>query len=217
MKLNMNQSEQRLRRNLAVAVKPSQDIYIIGLGASAGGQSALEEFFEHIPADFPAAFVVLTHIPRAYHSELPSILARHTALSVTRMMAQEFPERGHIYVLPENAKATVNHGKLFVAPRQEDEIINTVVDDFFCSLAMDQRDRAIGVIFSGMGSDGAKGALTIHNHGGIVLVQDPSSTDFKYMPTAAIELDHPAAILAPASLVEKIVEIVNSRIDKSNQ
>src|SRR5436190_1153195 len=113
----MNPREQHQRKNSAVAVKPNNErVFIIGLGASAGGQAALEEFFEHIPADFPAAFIVVTHIPRQYHSELTGILSKHTVLPVSRMIAQEFPERGHIYVLPENATATVRKGKLFVAP-----------------------------------------------------------------------------------------------------
>jgi two-component system, chemotaxis family, protein-glutamate methylesterase/glutaminase len=176
------------------------DLYIVGVGASAGGQIALKEFFRSIPADINAAFVVVTHLFRNFKSELPSIISRFTDLKVSRLTNKTRPEAGHVYVMPEDVIAQMQDGFLVLKPRPADNLVNSTIDTFFDSLATDKKSKAIGVILSGMGSDGSNGAVKIFENGGDVLVQDPGTTNFNSMPMATIMKDHPDYILPPQEL-----------------
>jgi chemotaxis response regulator CheB len=184
------------------------NLFIVGVGASADGHIALQEFFVNIPADLPAAFVIVTHLIRDYKSQLASIVARYTKLKVTRISGIMQPEAGCVYVMPENVIALIRNGNLYLKPRPTDTLINNAIDTFFESLAADERSNAIGVVLSGMGTDGAKGALNLYEVGADVLVQDPDSTRFNGMPRATIMKDHPDFILPPRELGQKIVELI---------
>jgi chemotaxis response regulator CheB len=184
--------------------------YIAGLGASAGGQAALEEFFEQMPPDTGVAFVVVTHLLRGHRSILDKILQRSSALPVQRMKGYDIVQPDRVYVLPEDAKVYIKNGCLILKPRGEEENGNKTIDLFFHSLAEDQREKAIGIVFSGMGTDGSKGVQTIHEFGGKVFVQEPHSTLFSSMPDAAIRRDSPDKILKPACLADYLVEAVKA-------
>jgi two-component system, chemotaxis family, protein-glutamate methylesterase/glutaminase len=182
-----------------------QSFYVAGLGASAGGHQALKEFFQHIPNDPGIAFCVVTHLLRAHNSILDKILSRYTSLKVCRMQHLQPVKPNHVYVMPEGVKAYIHEGFLVLRPRHIDEKVNKTVDEFFYSLAEDQGNKAIGIVFSGMGDDGADGAQVIHDHGGTVLVQEPDSTPFKSMPESVIKRDHPEKILSPSMLAKNLV------------
>jgi two-component system, chemotaxis family, protein-glutamate methylesterase/glutaminase len=184
------------------------DFYIVGVGASAGGQEALTKFFGAIPSDTNAAFVVVTHLSRDFPSALPEIMKRFTKLPVSRISGPTVPYPGNVYVMPEDVLLRLQNGLLIPSPRPTDNIINHSINIFFESLAEEQMSKAIGVVLSGMGSDGSEGALKIFEHGGEVLVQDPESTRFNSMPMATILKDHPDFILPPAELAKKIVQMV---------
>lgn len=188
-----------------------KELYIVGVGASAGGQDALKEFFSNIPADLPAAFVVVTHLLRNYKSELASIITRFTKLKVSRLSGITRPEAGRVYVMPEDVVAYMKDGNLYLKPRPAEHQINKSIDIFFESLADDQRNRAIGVILSGMGFDGSNGAMRLYERGGDVLVQEPSTTKFSSMPWATIMKDHPDFILPPKELGQKLSQLIHSK------
>lgn len=186
------------------------DFFIVGVGASAGGHDALKEFFSTIPSDINAAFVVVTHLFRDYKSELTSIITRFTSLNVITIHKQTNIRPGNVYVMPENVEVEIQNGMLNVTPRPDKNIVNWSIDIFFESLAEEVGTKAIGVILSGMGSDGSDGAVRIFQEGGDVLVQDPQSTQFNAMPKATILKDHPDFILPPKQLGLKITEMVQS-------
>jgi chemotaxis response regulator CheB len=188
------------------------NFYIAGLGASAGGQEALREFFENFQDSKDISFVVVTHLLRDHKSILDKILSGYTKMEVRRIRNAEVVEPGIIYVMPENAKVFICNGTLVLKPRESDEIINGTIDIFFNSLAEDQKEKSIGIVFSGMGSDGAEGVKKIHEYGGTVLVQEPRSTHFKSMPDSAIKRDHPNEILPPAQLARNLFEFLESQI-----
>jgi two-component system CheB/CheR fusion protein len=94
-------------------------------------------------------------------------------------------------------------------------VINRSVDIFFESLAIDQKDQAIGIILSGMGSDGANGANAIHRFGGTVLVQDPASSEMSAMPISAITKDNPDVVLNPRQLGENLMQIIEEKIQST--
>lgn len=187
------------------------EFFVVGVGASAGGHEALRDFFLSLPPNPEVAFVIVTHILRSHPSKLHSILSKYTSMKVVRIKGREMVKPNHVYVLPENASVTIKQGILFLSPRTNEEIINNMIDKFFRSLAVDQKEKAVGIIFSGMDSDGAIGAEIIHQHGGTVLVQEPGSTVFNSMPWAAITTDNPDEILPPSTLGKKLVEILRSK------
>jgi two-component system, chemotaxis family, protein-glutamate methylesterase/glutaminase len=182
-------------------------VYVVAIGASAGGYPALEEFFAHLPKQPGVAFVVLLHLKRDHPSTARERLARHTSLEVCWATSQQQVRANCLYVLPENKMMTIAKGRLVLRQRRAGEIINRAVDIFFESLAADQGRQAIGIVLSGMGSDGAKGAVAIHRHGGRVMVQEPNSALFDSMPRMAIYTDDPDLILAPAQLARALLAL----------
>jgi two-component system CheB/CheR fusion protein len=189
----------------------SKPFYIVGIGASAGGYEAIWKFFSHIPANPGMAFIVVQHLNRDHPSVAHKLLANHTPLPIYRARHGQVVAVNSIYQLPENKLMTIAQGRLLLRERAPEEIINWAVDIFFHSLAEDQKEKAIGIILSGMGSDGAAGAQAIHQQGGLVLVQEPASTPYQSMPRMAIYQDNPDLILPPAQLAQALVELVNSQ------
>ncbi|MES2829826.1 MAG: chemotaxis protein CheB [Bacteroidota bacterium] len=183
-----------------------KEFYIVGIGASQGGMPALKEFFDHIPADAPAAFIVLTHLNRNKHSILSDLLSPHTQLSIARVDQDVLISPGHIYVLTENTALTIENGWLKVAAR-DSQVLNSSVDIFFKSLATEFKDRAIGIILSGGGKDGLEGAIKLAEFGGNVMVQDPATAEVTGMPISVIECDHPSKVLSPTNLAERVMEL----------
>ena len=190
------------------------DLFIVGVGASAGGHQALKEFFTNIPPDLPAAFVIITHLLRDYKSELASILSRYTKLKVSRVSGITTPQAGRVYVMPEDVLAYIKDGNLYLRPRPSHNVVNRAIDAFFESLAEDQRSKAIGVVLSGMGFDGSNGALRVYEKGGEILVQEPSTTKFSSMPWSTIIKDHPDYILPPKELGQKLTQVIYSKTIK---
>ena len=184
------------------------DFFAVGIGASAGGLSAIREFLKPIPAKTGIAYIVVTHLTRQHKSRLDELLKKSTPLPVCRLAADARLEPDHLYVLAENSMVTLHDGVLTVRERGENEVLNNAVDIFFTSLASDFEEKAVGVILSGCGSDGLKGSKAIKNHGGVVLVQSPESSQFTGMPETIINEDHPVAEAAPANLAEELLRRV---------
>lgn len=182
------------------------DFYITGIGCSSGCLNALRSFFLNIPGDTGMAFIVVQHLLRSYKSILDQLLINYTFMPVVRVTEDVRVEPDHIYLITENTFIKIQDNFIRVIPREPDEIVNHAVDIFFKSLAVNSKDRAIGVIMTGMGTDGLEGAKAIRREGGIVYVQDPRTTDYKGMPVTAIEEDHPAEILAPDKLARMLVD-----------
>lgn len=170
---------------------------IIGLGTSAGGLEAMEQFFTPIPAVNGAAFVVIQHLDPTHHGILPELLHRVTPMTVTEAVDGMQVKPNWVYVIPSNKDLSILHGKLHlldpVAPRG----LRLPIDGFFRALADDQHERAIGVILSGMGSDGTLGLRAIKENAGLTLVQSPDSAQFDSMPRSAIDAGL-ADIIVPA-------------------
>ncbi|MCK9606159.1 MAG: PAS domain-containing protein [Methylomonas sp.] len=177
---------------------------IIAIGTSAGGLEALEQFFTPVPADCGVGFVVIQHLDPTYQGILPELLQRLTPMKVAQAEDGVKVKAGCVYVIPSNKDLSIAQGKLYlldpVAPRG----LRLPIDLFFRALADDQHERAIGVILSGMGSDGTLGLRAVKEHAGLALVQAPDSAKFDAMPHSAIDAGL-ADIVAPAdALWEKI-------------
>jgi chemotaxis response regulator CheB len=182
--------------------------FVVGIGASAGGTEAIFEFFSHMPENSGIAFIVVRHLMRDHKTEMEGLLTRRTILPVSTARNGEIIKANHIYLMPENYKLSIQNRALYLTERPTEEIINHAIDDFFISMAHDIKEKAIGVILSGTGSDGTAGAHEIDQHGGIVMVQDPSTAQFDGMPKSAIYFDHPDYVLTLREMPSCILDHV---------
>jgi len=170
---------------------------IIALGASAGGLEALEQFFSHTPPDSGVAFVVIQHMDPTRTGMLPELLGRVTKHTVVQATDRLQVKPNHIYVIPPNKDMSILRGSLYLFDPTEARGLRSPIDFFFRSLAEDQLQNGVGVILSGMGSDGAAGLRSIKEKGGLTAVQQPTSAKFDGMPRSALDATSPD-VIAPA-------------------
>ncbi len=199
--------------NPSLETLSSTEFYVVGIGASAGGLKALEEFFDHLPADSNAAFVVIQHLSPDFKSLMKELLEQHTTMRVRRVVDEIFLEANTIYLITPQNNLIVRQRQLYLTSRSTATLhpkINFPIDIFFESLAVEYGDRAIGIIFSGTGSDGTKGLQAINEAGGITLVQSPATAEFDGMPQSAILNSVVDQVLSPRELAESIAEIVKT-------
>jgi len=159
---------------------------IVALAASAGGLRALSEVLAGLPADFPAALVVVQHLDPRHRSLMAEILGRRTALAVRQAADDQHVQPGCVFIAPPDRHLLVNpDGQLSLTRTELVHFSRPSADLLFESVAASYRERAIGVILSGSGSDGAMGAKAIKKMGGTLIVQDPATAEFSGMPGAA--------------------------------
>jgi two-component system, chemotaxis family, CheB/CheR fusion protein len=170
---------------------------IVGIGASAGGLEAIEQFLRHLPAGSGMACVVVQHLDPTQKGMMVELLQRATTLKVLQVKDRMKIEPDHVYVIPPNQDMSILHGVLHLLAMAAPRGLRLPIDFFFRSLADDQRDSSIGVILSGMGSDGTLGVRAIKEHAGVVFVQTPASAKFDAMPRSVIDAGL-ADIVAPA-------------------
>lgn len=172
--------------------------FIVGVGASAGGLEALEQFFAEMPTDAGVAFVVIQHLSPDFRSVMDELLARKTTIPVTLVEDGMVVEPNHIYLLPPKKEMIVLGGRLLLSEKGTHPELALPIDIFFRSLAQDAGDRAIGVVLSGGGSDGSRGVRDIHEAGGLVIAQDETTAAFDGMPRSARDTGVLDFVLAPA-------------------
>src|SRR6185312_7072239 len=188
-------------------VQPDNQTPIVGIGASAGGIKALTAFFEAMPADVGATFVVIVHLDPEARSELPSILQSRAKLSVTQVQGAAELKPNRIYVIPPDRQLRITDHEIAAVPFSEPRGKRAPIDIFFRSLA-EQHGDGFAVVLSGAGSDGAAGVTAIKEHGGIVLVQSPDEAEYASMPRSAIATGVADFVLPARRLAERIVELI---------
>jgi two-component system, chemotaxis family, protein-glutamate methylesterase/glutaminase len=160
---------------------------IVALAASAGGLRALGEVLKTLPRGFPASLVVVQHLDPTHRSMMADILRRRTGLKVKQAEEGDRLEAGTTYIAPPNRHLLVNpDGTLALSQSELVHFLRPSADLLFESVAASFKERAIAVVLSGTGSDGAMGVKAIKKMGGIVIAQDEQSSDFFGMPGAAI-------------------------------
>lgn len=187
------------------ADKASGAFPVVGIGASAGGLDAFSRFLKALPDKPGIAFVLVTHLAPEHKSILAEILARSTKMPVKQAEDKMEVEANHVYVIPPNTNIALFHGHLSLRERQPG--LNMPVDQFFHSLAQEQRDRAIGVVLSGTGSDGVRGLKEIKTENGLTFAQDPETAEYSGMPRAAVTSGSVDFILPPEQIAERVVKI----------
>ena len=186
---------------------------VVAIGASAGGLVALETFFDNVLPNSQLAFVVVSHQQAGNVSLMPDLLSNHTVMKVETAMDGRLLEPDHVYVSPADGLLEISNGRFVVVPWDERSRAPFVIDHFFSSLAVDQGPRAVAVVLSGAGSDGAAGVRTIKEEFGLIVVQDPNSAQFSSMPSAAIatrEVDH---VVVPAEMPALLLQYAAAPAD----
>lgn len=178
---------------------------VVGIGASAGGLEAFTAFFKAMPPDSGMAFVLIQHLPPDRESLVAEILQRQTAMPVSQVEEGIAIEVNHVYVIRPGHTLTIRDGRLHLGDKVEKPRRTRPVDDFFRSLAEEQRQRAIVIVMSGMGSNGSAGAQAIKTVGGLCIAQDPESAQFPSMPRHLIDAGYADLILPPADIPEVLI------------
>ncbi|MFH7326099.1 chemotaxis protein CheB [Desulfurivibrio sp. C05AmB] len=189
--------QTRLAVEDAPVAQESSLFPIVGLGASAGGLEAMLQFLRHGPENSGMAFVVVQHLDPNHKGLLPELLQRATGMEVLQVRDRMEVKPNCVYVIPPNKDMSILHGKLHLFAPTAPRGLRLPIDFFLRSLAEDRREQSIGVILSGMGSDGTMGLRAIKEKAGVALVQEPSSAKFDSMPRSAIDAGL-ADLVAPA-------------------
>lgn len=185
--------------------------FVVGVGASAGGLDALEKLFSTLPKDTGAAFVVIQHLSPDHKSMMASLLSRHTEMDVVIVEDGMLLEANKIYLIPPGAIMHMEGTHLRLTPKEPRTFI-LPIDIFFHSMAKEIGANSIGVVLSGTGSDGTRGAVSINEAGGFLIVQDPDEAKFDGMPRSAIATGLVDDILPVESIPERIVSHMRSPV-----
>jgi two-component system CheB/CheR fusion protein len=183
---------------------------IVGVGASAGGVQALQTFFEMLPEETGAAFVVVIHLDPQSHSDLSSILATRTRMPVLQVTARQQLQSDHVYVIPPGRSLHITDHEISAVKFDEPRGQRAPIDLLFRSMA-EQHGDGFAVILTGAGSDGAIGVRAVKEGGGIILVQDPNEAEYPSMPRSAIATGVADFVLPVRELAERLVELVRNR------
>ncbi len=189
-------------------------VLVVGIGASAGGLEALEQLFSHVPERTGLAYVVVQHLAPQHVSMLAEILGRQTTMPVVEAKDGVVPEADHVYVIAPGTQLGIAGGVFQV--RLMDPERRGLIDAFLRTLAEDGGERAIGVVLSGSGGDGADGLRAIRERGGYTLAQTPETAKYDAMPRAAIDAHVVDEVLPaeemPARLIERARLVMTGRV-----
>ena len=198
--------------------KVNNNFPIIGIGASAGGLAALETFFSNIPADklTGMAFIIVQHLAPDHKSILNELIKRYTTMQVFEVTDGITVKPDCVYIIPPNHDMAFLNGNLQLFELESPRGKRLSIDFFFRSLAQDLHQRAICIILSGTGSDGTIGAKAIKEEGGLVIAQNPDSTEYDGMPRSIISTGIVDYILTPEEIPQRLMTYLNHFYLKSD-
>src|SRR6058998_2667720 len=191
----------------AIKRQNSRPQWVVGIGASAGGVRAVTQLLEHVPADTGIAFIIFQHFDPIRKSVLPDLLANITSMPVKKVTNGTRVRANCVYVIPHNANTTIAKNVLTLSSRPKTALRRHPIDEFLRSLAEDKHDRAIGIILSGIGSDGTLGLQAIKAKGGITFAQNEKSARYSEMPGKAIKAGYVDFELTPAQIADELVRL----------
>ncbi|WP_247236703.1 PAS domain S-box protein [Telluribacter sp. SYSU D00476] len=198
--------------------KNDSPLYLIGVGASAGGLEALQDFLSHFPADLEdVAIIIAQHLSPTHKSMLVQLLSKETRLGVTEAKHNAPIQKSCIYITPPDTEITIVQGRFNLTKPQSPTGPKPSVDILYKSMAEQYKDKTIGVILSGTGTDGAAGVKAIRANGGFIIAQEPQTAKYNGMPLAAIETGVADVVLSPDKMGEEIKEhILNPEVTKTS-
>lgn len=195
-------------RVVPAAVPQQSPQRIVVIGASTGGPRALHRILRHLPADFPAPILVVQHIAQGFTAGLAEWLAAETALRVAVARDREGLEAGRVYIAPEGRHLVLNQRTVHLQDTPYTRLIPSV-DVTMHAVAQNFGSRSVGVLLTGMGSDGASGLLAVHRAGGVTIAQDEETCTIFGMPRAAMEVQAAQHILPLEEISGALKQIVH--------
>ncbi|MDI1255487.1 MAG: chemotaxis protein CheB [Flavobacterium sp.] len=181
--------------------------YIIAIGASAGGMEEINTFFEHTPLD-GVAYIIVQHLSADFKSRMVELLSKHSKLIVKEATEGMAVCVNMVYLIPNNKFMTISDNKLYLTDKSKMQGPHLTINTFFNSLAAFNGKKAIGIILSGLGSDGTQGIKAIKEAGGMIIARNPETTEFSSMPAHAIATDMVDYILEPQFMPRTIESYV---------
>ena len=180
------------------------DMFVVGIGASAGGLEALQQFFRFMPANSGLSFVVIQHLAPDYKSLMADILGKYTQMAVLQAEDGMAVEGNTVYLIPPKKNITYHNGRLFLRDYVQGTL-NHPIDIFLNSLAEEKKEHSIAVVLSGTGSDGTGGVKSIKEKGGLTIVQEPATAKFDGMPKSAIATGVVDYVLSPKDIADELL------------
>ncbi|MBB6459305.1 CheR family methyltransferase [Flammeovirga kamogawensis] len=189
--------------------------YIVGIGASAGGLEAIKSFFESYNTKLGISFIIIQHLSQSHKSLMPELLTKNTQLPIIEVNKTTEIVADHIYIINNHSTLTISNKNLITLERlKEEKSLSFPINTFLSSLAEEYKNKAIGIILSGTGSDGTIGIQTIKENGGTTFVQHPSSAKFNGMPFSAIKATNIDFIVSVEEMVFILSDLVKGENDK---
>jgi two-component system, chemotaxis family, protein-glutamate methylesterase/glutaminase len=183
---------------------------IIVIGASAGGVRALSTLVAGLPSGLKASLFIVQHLPASYPSVLPQILSSAGPLPALHPAEGAMIEQGNIYVAPPDHHLLIEEGHLHLGRGPKEHLVRPAANVLFRSAAHSYGPRVVGVVLTGLGQDGAEGLLTIKQHGGVAVIQDPGDALFASMPESALAYTHIDFVLPLVNMAAFLVRLVSS-------
>ncbi|MFT4579577.1 MAG: two-component system CheB/CheR fusion protein [Nitrospinales bacterium] len=214
VKTNSSKKTKVIKKKSTISKTPplrgfsNKSFPIVGIGASAGGLEAFEDFFAHMDPATGMAFVVLTHQHPGHISLLPELLRKCTSMDVMQVTDQIKIKQNCVYLNPPGKNLSIFNGTIHISDPPEPRGLSLPIDFFFRSLAQDQKNKAICIILSGTGTDGTIGLRAIKGDSGMAMVQKESSAKFSGMPESAIATGLVDYILSPDKIPGRLIKYV---------
>ena len=186
--------------------------HIIAIGASAGGMEEINSFFDHTPLD-GVSYVIVQHLSSDFKSRMVDLLAKHSKLVVEQAEDGMKVQCNQVYLIPSNKYMTIREGSLFLTEKEKIQGPHLTINAFFSSLAEGYGKKAIGIVLSGLGSDGTEGIKAIKKAGGMVMARDPETSEFSSMPSHAIATGLVDFVLEPALMPGAIEDYIKHEGD----
>jgi len=186
---------------------PDEPNHIIAIGASAGGLEEINSFFDHTPLD-GVSYVIVQHLSADYKSRMVELLARHSKLVVLEAGNGMTVQKNQVYLIPNDKFMTIRKGKLYLTEKAKGQNAHLTINTFFNSLAADRGKKAIGVILSGLGSDGTEGVKAIKKSGGMIIARNPETSAFGSMPSHTIATGLVDFVLEPEAMPSAIEDYI---------
>lgn len=187
---------------------------VVGIGASAGGLDSIKRFFNHLPLNLNCAFIIVQHLSPDFDSLMDEILPRHTHLKIEVVDGSSTLKGEHVYILKKPMLVEVINDSI-VAYAPGSGHLNNPIDTLFRSLAYEWRNRAVGIVLSGGGSDGTEGCVTLRQNNGLVIAQEANSAEFASMPQCAINSQSVDFVATPENigkLLSNYLETLHQKI-----
>ncbi len=188
-------------------METSESTYIIAIGASAGGMEEINSFFDKTPVD-DVSYVIIQHLSQDFKSRMVELLTGHSKLSVQEAQHDMDLCSNQVYLIPNDKYMTIEQGRFQFTEKSKTASSHFTINTFFNSLAENSKNKAIGVVLSGLGADGAEGIKAIKKAGGMIIARNPETTRFSSMPSKAIATGMVDFILEPDQMPATIQEYI---------